>query len=170
MTVGASPSGNDAPAEVENDVSRRTERVGNLIRLILADAIQNRLSDPRILPLTSITRVEVSEDFSVARVFVSVLARPTRRALSLRGLQSAAGLLRRIMAPQLRLRKIPALVFRLDESVQGSAAIVDVIDEAMRDLGQRPAWECEDDAGAAEPASDAGDAAASDRDSRQEDA
>ena len=45
-----------------------------MIRSIVADAIQNRLNDPRILPLTSITRVAVSDDFSLARIYVSVMA------------------------------------------------------------------------------------------------
>jgi ribosome-binding factor A len=122
-------------------VSRRTERVGNLIREIIAEAIQNRLSDPRIPPITSITRIQVSEDFSVACVYVSVMAPEAQRRLCLAGLQSASGLLRRLLAPELRLRKVPWLDFRLDDSVRRSFEIVTAVDGAMRELGQPPEWE-----------------------------
>ena len=126
------------------DVSRRTERVASLIRSVIADAIQTRLADPRIPTITSLTRVVVSDDFSVARIFVSVMAPEAQRQLCLTALRSAAGLLRRLLAPELHLRKIPQLVFELDESVRKGFETVAVIDAAMRELGQVPAWEAED--------------------------
>ncbi len=125
-------------------MSRRTERVGNLIRRIIAEAIQSRLSDPRIPPITSLTRVQVSDDFSTACVYVSVMAPPPQREQCLRALQSAAGLLRRQLAPELRLRKVPRLEFRLDDSVKRSFDTVQAIDRVMRELGQVPDYERED--------------------------
>ena len=132
------------------DVSRRTERVGSLIRTIIAEAIQTRLADPRIPTITSITRVVVSDDFSVARIFVSVMATEVHRNLCLTALRSAHGLLRRMLAPELHLRKIPLLVFELDESVRKGFETVEVIDAAMRELGEVPEWEAEDPAEDAE--------------------
>lgn len=119
---------------VAQTVSRRTERVGSLIRAILAEAIQNRLNDPRIERLTSITRVEVSADFSVARVFVSVLAPEARRKLSVEALGHAAGRLRSLIAQGLTLRQTPELDFRLDESVQHGFETVQQIDRIMAEL------------------------------------
>lgn len=118
-------------------MSRRTERVANLVRAILAEAIQNRLNDPRIEPLTSITRVEVSADLSVAHVYVSVMAEEKRRQLSLRALRHAAGRLRTLVAHEVTLRQTPQLDFRLDESVQQSFQTVQQIDQLMEELGQR---------------------------------
>jgi ribosome-binding factor A len=136
----------------EAHVSRRTERVGSLIRSIVAQALQTRLADPRIPTITSITRVEVSDDFAVARVFVSVMAPETQRRLCLAALRSASGLFRRLLAPELHLRKIPALDFRLDEALRHSFETLEVIDRAMRELGQVPEWEREaDDEDAGEP-------------------
>jgi len=126
-------------------VSRRTERVGNLIRHLVADTIQNRLSDPRIPTITSVTRVDVSDDFSVAHVYVSVMATEPQRKLFLTALRKASGLFRRILAPQLSLRKIPALDFRLDDSVRQGFETVEVIDRAMRELGEVPQWERDED-------------------------
>jgi ribosome-binding factor A len=127
------------------NVSRRTERVGHLIRQLVAETIQNRLSDPRIPTITSVTRVEVSDDFSVARIHVSVMAPEPQRKLCLTALRKARGLFRRVLAPQLTLRKIPALDFRLDDSLRQGFETVEVIDRAMRELGQVPEWEREDE-------------------------
>lgn len=108
---------------------------------MVAEAIQTRLSDPRIPPLTSVTRVEVSEDLELARVYVSALGSDATRALGVQGLQSAAGLLRGMLGRALRLRKTPALEFRLDESLRRSFETVTAIDAAMRELGEPPIWE-----------------------------
>jgi ribosome-binding factor A len=124
-------------------VSRRTERVGSLIRTVIADAIQTRLADPRIPTITSITRVVVSDDFSVARIFVSVMATEAHRNLCLTALRSATGLLRRTLAPELQLRKTPLLLFELDDSLRKGFETVEVIDAAMRELGEAPEWEAE---------------------------
>jgi ribosome-binding factor A len=126
------------------NVSRRTEKVASLIRTVIAEAIQTRLADPRIPTITSITRVVVSDDFSVARIFVSVMAPEAQRNLCLTALRSAATMLRRILAPELQLRKIPLLVFELDESLRKGLETLEVIDAAMRELGEVPAWEAED--------------------------
>ena len=119
-------------------MSRRTERIGSLIRTVVSAAIRERLSDPRIETLTSITRVEVSADLSVARVNVSVLASEVRRQLCVDALQHAAGRLRAAVAQQVRLRQVPRLEFHLDDSVQQAFHTVQAIDAAMAEFGPRP--------------------------------
>lgn len=125
--------------------SRRIERIASLIRSLLADAIQSRLADPRIPPITSITRVEVSDDLSVAHVHVSVMGRDSERRLCVTALRHAAGRLRRELAPHLHLRQLPRLVFGLDDSLRRSFETVCRIDQAMRELGEVPEWEREED-------------------------
>ena len=112
----------------------------------MADAIQHRLNDPRIPPITSITHVDVSDDFAVAHISVSVMAPEAQRKLCLTALRSAAGLLRRQLGPELHLRHIPTLEFRLDDSLRRGLETVAVIDEAMRELGEVPEWERADEA------------------------
>ncbi len=116
------------------NVSRRTERVASVIRTVLAETIQNRLSDPRIEPLTSITHVEVSADFSVANVYVSVMAPAARQKLSVEALRHARGRLRGAVARQLTLRRVPELVFHLDESIQRAFETVQQIDRLMEEI------------------------------------
>lgn len=127
-------------------MSRRTERVASLIRSILADAIQNRLNDPRIELLTSITRVEVSADLSLAHVYVSVMAEDSRRRLSIEALRHAAGWLRSVVAREAALRQAPALDFRLDASVQRSFETVQRLDRIMEEVEGRPQSNTDQDA------------------------
>jgi ribosome-binding factor A len=133
-------------------VSRRTERVASLIRTILAEAIQNRLNDPRIEPLTSITRVDVSADLSVAHVYVSVMAEGERRKLSVEALRHAAGRLRSLVAREVTLRQTPQLDFRLDESVQRSFETVQQLDRMMEELDERSGRPADQEIGAPDAA------------------
>jgi ribosome-binding factor A len=55
-------------------MSRRTERVSELIRHELSDLLMRELRDPRLDGLISITRVDLSPDLYNARVFVSVMS------------------------------------------------------------------------------------------------
>lgn len=136
-------------------MSRRTERVASLVRSTLAEAIQGRLSDPRIEPLTSITRVEMSPDLSVARVFISVMAPENRQKLTLDALTHAVRLLRRRLGERIMLRQVPELIFKLDNSLQQSFRTVQEIDRLMAELGERPEEldeeeDADEEAGAAE--------------------
>ena len=119
-------------------MSRRTERVASLVRSILAEAIQCRLSDPRIEALTSITRVEVSPDLSYARVFVSVMAPETRQKLTVQALTHATHPLRRYLGDRLTMRQVPELDFRLDDSIQQSFRTVQELDRLMAEIGRKP--------------------------------
>ncbi len=118
-----------------------------------------RLSDPRIAPLTSITRVEVSPDLSLATIHVSVHDdAEARRKLTVVALQSAAGRLRRELSGQLETRTLPHLVFRLDESLRRGFETQQAIDRALEASGIAPSWQA-DAENAADEASNEPDAA-----------
>lgn len=103
-----------------------------MIRNILAEAIRTQLNDPRIEPLTTITRVEVSPDLSVAHVNVSVLCdAAARRALTVTALNAAARRLRARLGEELIARQVPRLQFHLDESIQRGVATVQALDRLM---------------------------------------
>lgn len=126
-------------------MTRRTERIGNLIRNVVAEAIQRRLSDPRIVPLTSVTRVEVAADLSVAHVHVSVMESEAKQKLCVLALQNAARRMRAMLAERLVARQVPRLDFKLDQSVKESFRTVETIDAAMAELGEHLPWEVDDE-------------------------
>src|SRR5690606_12637392 len=95
-------------------MTRRTERIQELIREELSDLIMRDLRDPRLEGgLISLTRVEVSPDLSNARIFVSVMSETNDPQEAVKALQAASGYLHKELVHRLELRKIPFLNFRL---------------------------------------------------------
>lgn len=118
--------------------SYRPERVANVVRTVVSDAIATKLSDPRIAPLSSVTRVEVSADLEHAKVFVSVMGELAAQRRTIAGLSSAAGVVQRMLGRELRARQCPRLSFHLDESIKKGTETIRIIEESMaeiRDVG-----------------------------------
>jgi ribosome-binding factor A len=95
----------------------RQAKVGEAIKRDLAEILQKEMRDPR-LAMATITGVEVARDFTVAKVFVSVIGTPEEKAAAIKALQGAAGFLRGHLGRMLDLRSIPALVFRHDTGIE----------------------------------------------------
>ncbi|GMV96585.1 MAG: 30S ribosome-binding factor RbfA [Phycisphaerae bacterium] len=119
--------------------SFRPERVAQVIREVVSEAIANKLNDPRIEPLSSVTRVEVSADLEHAKVWVSVMGEASAGRRTLAGLKAAAGYVQRLTAAELSLRTTPHLTFHLDESLKKAAQTIRLIDESMAEIRQREA-------------------------------
>lgn len=100
-------------------MSRRRERIGEQLRGEIARILRDEVSDPRVAMLT-LTRVEVSPDLAVAKVFWSALdlSAETRIEVVAQGLQSASAFVRRQLAHSLSLRRTPELTFCHDPSLQ----------------------------------------------------
>lgn len=110
-------------------MSRRTERVGDLLRAELARLLRQRMSDPRV-QLASVTAVSVSPDLRHAVVKVSVLGERASRQEAVVALTHARGFLRTELAHALRdLKVVPELVFELDHGAEHSQRIADLLEE-----------------------------------------
>ena len=70
-------------------MTRRTQRVNELLRQEISLVLQQKLSDPRLGSLISVTRVETAEDFQQAKVYVSVLGAKEKREKAIQGLTAA---------------------------------------------------------------------------------
>lgn len=114
--------------------SHRPERVAHVIRHVVSDAIASKLSDPRIAPFSSVTRIEMSPDLESARVYVSVMGELPVQRRTIAGLRSAAGAIQRMLAGELTMRHCPRLTFELDESLKKGAETIRLINEAMAEI------------------------------------
>ena len=117
-------------------MSRRTERVADLIREELARVLRRDAQDPRLARVT-VTRVEVTPDLSLARVYWSCLEGPGAAAPEAveEALEAAAPFLRRRLAEALELRRVPQLGFRYDVALAGgdsTLALLREIDDAAK--------------------------------------
>lgn len=86
-------------------------------------AILRELKDPRIAPMLSVVKVQVSNDLSYAKVYVSAVEGMDRTKESVQGLKSASGFIRRELSGRLHLRKCPELSFIADDSIAYGAQI-----------------------------------------------
>ena len=104
----------------------RHERLADQIRSEVAEMIEGELKDPRI-GFVTVTRVDLSPDFSHARVLVSVLGDEQARNDSLAGLESAAGYIRHEVTQRLRLRRAPEITFVVDRGAEEAARIEELL-------------------------------------------
>ena len=86
-------------------------------------AILRRVKDPRVSGMISIVRVEVSNDMSYAKVYISAMEGLEAAKAAVKGLVSAQGYIRRELGAALHLRHVPELRFVPDDSIAYSADI-----------------------------------------------
>ncbi|MBY0499619.1 MAG: 30S ribosome-binding factor RbfA [Nitrosomonas sp.] len=108
----------------------RSLRIADQIQRELADLIQNEIKDPRIKQLT-ITAVEVTRDYSHAKIFYTTLTHQDENFLIEKGLEHATGFLRSNLSHRMKLRLVPQLHFIYDESVERGVRLSKLIDEAI---------------------------------------
>ena len=108
-------------------MSNRPERVAERIKREVAEVLENHLRDPRLTGMVSVTDVEVTSDLGSAKVFVSVLESGAARDQAMKALASAAGFVRRQLAPRLGLREVPEIRFLLDTSIERGARVEDLL-------------------------------------------
>jgi len=117
----------------------RPERVGEQIRQTLSIALLHQVHDPGV-GLVTLTRVKVSPDLQVARVYYTIIGDEKARRETGKALERATPFLRRQLAHEMRLRRVPELHFQFDESIEAQ----DRIEKILLDLkAEREAREAE---------------------------
>lgn len=114
-------------------MAHRIEKINSLIRQEVSDLIQNQAKDPRLGGMVSVTEVSVSKDLKNARIFVSGICNREEKEETLSVLRSASGFFRNELAKRLRMRHIPELEFRWDDSIEKGAHIQELIDRVAGD-------------------------------------
>lgn len=108
-------------------MSRRTDRMSDVVRAELSELIMRQIHDPRI-KLVSIVAVELSPDLRHAEVSVSALGDEGERLAAIDGLTHARGFLRSELAHRLHTRVTPELTFKLDRGAEHSQRISDILE------------------------------------------
>jgi len=113
----------------------RIDRISEEVKKVVSDIIRNDLNDPRISKLCSVVSAEVTPDLRYAKVFVSILGNDEDMKSTLKGLNSAAGFVRRELGRNIELRYSPEVIFELDRSIEHGAHISKLLNEVMRKDG-----------------------------------
>jgi len=111
-------------------VTRRTQQVESVLQRAISTLLAEKISDPRIMGMISVTEVSVSEDMRNATVRVSVLPQEYARR-SLQGLRHARGYIHERLCRRVRMRTVPQLEFQLDESLKKQAEIFQAIRQGL---------------------------------------
>lgn len=110
----------------------RTQRIAQEMKKDIAIILQREINDPRV-GIATVSGVEVSRDLAYGKVFVTFLydKTPEQVKTSIRGLQDAAGFIRRMLGKAMRLRVVPELTFSYDHSVVEGMRMTNVLREIM---------------------------------------
>lgn len=114
----------------------RSDRIAEQIRRDLVELLR-QVKDPRVanwLPLVTIIDVEVTADYTHAKVFYTVLAEGESVKEIAKGLGHAASFLRRELGRRLHIHHIPELHFTYDASVERGTRLSRLIDEAIASI------------------------------------
>ena len=114
-------------------MTRRTERINDLIQEELSKLLHRQVKDPRLECFLTVTRVDTSADLRYARVFVSVMGTDEEKKGAMEGLESASGYLYREMKGRLSLRRMPHLDFHLDNSMELGAEVLGLMKQVSEE-------------------------------------
>lgn len=118
-------------------MTRRTDRVGDLLRAELAELLAREVNDPRARGAI-VTSVDPSPDLKSAQVLVSVMGTDEEREEAVGALRGAAGFLRSRLGRKVRLKNIPELRFQLDRGAEHSQRISDLLESLHVDDDESP--------------------------------
>jgi ribosome-binding factor A len=104
----------------------RPDRVGEEIRHEIGRLLGREVHDPAI-GFVTVTRVKVSPDLQLARIYYTQLGDEKARQETHRALERAAPFMRRQLGARLRLRRVPELRFQFDQSVEHQDRIEKII-------------------------------------------
>ena len=116
--------------------SHRIEKINGQIQRELSLIIQQKMKDSRFNRDTlSITNVKAAPDLKTATVYVSIFGTPEEKEEVLGLLDNAKGFLRANLGKVLKVHSIPALTFKLDDSVEYGIHIDSILASLKKDKG-----------------------------------
>jgi ribosome-binding factor A len=115
---------------------RQKARLEDEIMALVSELLLRRVKDPRVANV-SLTHVEASKDYSIAKILYNVVGGAANIDDVQRGLESSRRYIRSQIARRLRLRTVPELIFRYDRSLDRAMKIEELIDRIHREEEER---------------------------------
>ncbi|MEK7286508.1 MAG: 30S ribosome-binding factor RbfA [Nitrospirota bacterium] len=113
------------------DGYKRTDRVGDQIKMEVADIISRKVNDPRVSWVTVLS-VDVSPDLAHAKVFISLPpSQPEKETIF--GLKKASGFIRSELARRLPLKRVPDLQFVVDHSIEPTSRLLTLLEDIRKE-------------------------------------
>lgn len=112
--------------------TNRIVRIEEEVKRALADIIRNDVKDDRLSPITSVTAVKITQDLKYAKVYVSVYDTEKKQKASVEALNHGASFIRSKLARAVDIRRVPELTFLLDDSIEYSLKIAQVLEDVKK--------------------------------------
>ncbi len=109
-------------------------RVNSEVMHALGNIIRSEIKDPRISPMTSVVACEVTPDLKFCKAYISVLGDEQAKKDTYKGLVSAEGYIRKLLASSVNLRNTPQITFVMDQSIEYGVNMSKLIDEVNGNL------------------------------------
>tara|TARA_B100001057_G_scaffold461131_1_gene512852 strand:+ start:503 stop:850 length:348 start_codon:yes stop_codon:yes gene_type:complete len=109
--------------------SNRSDKVGDLLKKEISIIITNQIKDPRLQNI-NITAVKVSDDIGIAKVYYTVIGESINKSesnIDKKILNKVSGMIRSKLAKQIKIRRVPKIQFRFDESIEYSENIENLL-------------------------------------------
>ena len=113
-------------------LSHRVERVAEQIREEVSQIVASEVSDPRI-GLITVTRVKVTPDLSLARVYWTSMGDAAERKVTAKALARAAAYVRHLLSARVTLRRSPEVQFIFDQAVAAQDRVEQILQELKRE-------------------------------------
>jgi len=114
-------------------VKHTQARLAHEIRERIATILRERVGDPRLSGV-SVNEVRVAPDGSYARVYWGTLGQAGAAA---EAIEKAKPYLRRCLAAELHVRRVPELDFRLDETLARAQRVESVLRDLERERSEK---------------------------------
>lgn len=109
-------------------LSHRTERIAEQLREEVSQILATEVADPGV-GLVTVTRVKVTPDLSLARVYWTLLGDAAERKRTTKALQRAAAFVRHVLATRVTLRRVPEVHFQYDEGLAAHQRVEELLHE-----------------------------------------
>ena len=101
---------------------KRTDRISEEVKKELSSVIRD-LKDPRIPMMTSVVKVDVTNDLRYAKAYISIMGTDEEKKDAIKGLTAAQGFIRREIGSRIKLRSVPEFSFVIDTTIEYGAHI-----------------------------------------------
>lgn len=119
---------------MDRRISFRMDKVNAELQKTLSSIINNEIRNPNLDDLViTVTEVQTTPDFSSAKVFISALDGIEKKDVIIKELTSAEGFIKKRIAEELFLKRIPALKFIYDDSLDQGERIMQLLEKLHKD-------------------------------------
>lgn len=110
--------------------SNRMNKIDEEVKKEISNIINNDMKNQNITGLISVTKVKVTSDLKIARVYISIYnSKSTKNTLET--LKKASGFIRSELAKRINLRYTPEIIFEIDDSIMYGDKIEKILKDIM---------------------------------------